>query len=541
MSKDNLLHILYVILAIYCSTIIAKKIQTKYADTTPKAETDIKIDNPSENETPKLVDYSFYIKAPELFPVELFFAEFLLDKQNEIYYSFPKFFVEHKSNISTTRIENAKPIPTQIDMVWYSITENKSYSLQQDLPVDTLKNGIRGFDDNAQDFYDGILLTLEPYGKVDLYAYNSITEKKNLIASYQAKEINLSLEDFRASVPLYENPEKPVSNWQEYQLNAFAYFSKAAEFMADNNFTIPSKDFDFWKNITVTEYETPKPDALNEFDENGETPLIGAIRRNKYSLVVKLIGMNADLNIHSKTTGETALSAACSMGYSQYVKYLITAGADVNLPENKSGKTPLMLASLVGYDEIVDLLIKAGADVNAKQFIYNQDTGYNALKYARENNNQKIVDMLIQAGAKEPEAEITETQETEPEIPTTINDAVMLGNISQVEKLLADGANPNEQIPGLGSLLYYSIATGNVEIVKILVNAKADINAVGANGYTPLMMAVVTGHIEIVKILLDAGADISIKNKSVDQDALTIAKNLGNAEIIDLLKSSEIK
>ena len=149
--------------------------------------------------------------------------------------------------------------------------------------------------------------------------------------------------------------------------------------------------------------------------------------------------------------------------------------------------------------------------------------------------------MLIQAGAKEPEAEITETQETEPEIPTTINDAVMLGNISQVEKLLADGANPNEQIPGLGSLLYYSIATGNVEIVKILVNAKADINAVGANGYTPLMMAVVTGHIEIVKILLDAGADISIKNKSVDQDALTIAKNLGNAEIIDLLKSSEIK
>ena len=140
------------------------------------------------------------------------------------------------------------------------------------------------------------------------------------------------------------------------------------------------------------------------------------------------------------------------MNHLQYAKYLIMKGADLNLPEAQSGKTPLMLASLAGHDKIVELLIKSGADVNARQFMYGQDIGYNALKYAKENNNQQIVEMLLQAGAEEI-SENTDNIKTETIPATTISNAVMLGDISQVEKLLAEGANPNEQIVGMGSLL----------------------------------------------------------------------------------------
>ena len=299
-----------------------------------------------------------------------------------------------------------------------------------------------------------------------------------MLASYYAKEETyLSLKTFREYEPLYEDPSKPVKSLQEYQLNALAYFSRAAEYMAENNYVMPQKDFDFWKHKSVAEYKMIEQDKINGLNEDGEKHLIAAVRQNKASLVLKLLVAGADLNVHSEITGETALSAACSMGYLHFANQLIIKGADLNLPEKQSGMTPLMLASQLGNENIVDLLIKSGADVNARQFMYGQDIGYNALKYAKENNNQKIVDMLVQAGAEEI-SENTDNIKTETSPATTISNAVMLGDISQVEKLLAEGANPNEQIVGMGSLLYYAVATGNVDVVNALIKAKADVNAV---------------------------------------------------------------
>lgn len=502
-----------------------------------------------------MFDYFILMQAPELFPAEMFYTKILLDKDGKNYFYMENNLLAHKTckhskyhnSFKTVYDENyTKPIIHSVDMVWYSIIENKAYSLVQEFPYEKLKEQVEYFQNN--ELSGDVLLKIAPHGLVDLYVidqlsydFNEDTDKKVLIASYQAKEKNLSFADFKKISGFYTHGGLEAKDWDTYQINALANFPKAAEFMSEKEYVIPPKDFNFWEDIHVKEYDEPDFDTMNDLDENGETPLINAVRTKKFALFNMLIYLGADLNIQSTDIGETALTAACSMGHIQYAKSLISAGADVNLPELKSGKTPLMQASMAGHREIVDLLIKAGADVNVKQFIEGQYIGYNALKYAQENNYQEIADMLVQAGAQEIVDNEENSENVAPIEPTTIDNAVMLGDVAQVEKMLAQGEDPNKEIPGLGSLLYYACAVSNIDIVKALINANADLNAISPIGYTPLMMAVTNGQVEIVKVLLEAGADINVESPILDEetgkDVLSMAKNLSQTEIFDLISS----
>ena len=53
----------------------------------------------------------------------------------------------------------------------------------------------------------------------------------------------------------------------------------------------------------------------------------------------------------------------------------------------------------------------------------------------------------------------------------------------------------------------------HAEVVKLLLEAKADIDAKADNGATALMMAASEGHIDIVKLLLEAKADVNAKRQ----------------------------
>ena len=55
--------------------------------------------------------------------------------------------------------------------------------------------------------------------------------------------------------------------------------------------------------------------------------------------------------------------------------------------------------------------------------------------------------------------------------------------------------------------LLAAVATGSIELVKVLVEHKADIHYIDKDGSGVLSSAVSAGHIEIVQLLLDSGAD----------------------------------
>ncbi len=494
-----------------------------------------------------IAEYSFYLQAPKLFPAELFFAEFILDPQNDdARYPFRKLFFSN-GGMGGTRIEDEKPLPHKADIIWYSITENKTYSLQTDLPYETIKQKFITNENEDYPQFDGLLMTFAPYGQVSLYAYNTITDKKELLGTFQAQETDVSLEDFRQAGTLYENAENRAKDWADYQQKALANFPEAATLLAKNG--LPKKGFDFWSDKWSPEtdvdkdYPLPEEGKLNELDENGETPLIDAVRSHKDLLVTKLLTAGADVNVHSTGTGETALTAACAMGHVGHVKQLLAAHADVNTTETQSGMTPLMLATRAGNLEIVKLLLDAGVDVNAPHMMYGQDIGYNALKYALEGNQAEIAQLLREKGAQEP---ATQTTATPADPAGTLDQALMAGDTAQVKNLLAQGADPNTQIPGVGPALLFACTAGNVEAARALIEAKANVNTVGATtGFTPLMMAAQLGNKELVELLVKAGANVNaahqVNGQATDLNALKMAQNGGFTEIVDILKSAGAK
>ena len=84
--------------------------------------------------------------------------------------------------------------------------------------------------------------------------------------------------------------------------------------------------------------------------------------------------------------------------------------------------------------------------------------------------------------------------------------------------------------------LFQAIQQGDTQTVKVLI-PKIHLNAkLSPFEDTFLMCAIKEGKTEIVKILLEAGADVNNKD-NLGRTALDIAETNENKEIIDLLKS----
>lgn len=64
------------------------------------------------------------------------------------------------------------------------------------------------------------------------------------------------------------------------------------------------------------------------------------------------------------------------------------------------------------------------------------------------------------------------------------------------------------------SPIHSAVAAGNTNLVKILINHGADINATQAGGFTPLHAAAQIGNEELIKFLLEQMADINAMTDS---------------------------
>lgn len=102
---------------------------------------------------------------------------------------------------------------------------------------------------------------------------------------------------------------------------------------------------------------------------------------------------------------------------------------------------------------------------------------------------------------------------------------------------LAAGADVNSLDPAFGSPLAFAACWATADVVKALIDAKADVKFISpANGYTPLLNAAYWGNTEAFKLLLAAGSDVKIKNK-IGQPLLAVVLFAGipSMEIVKLL------
>src|SRR5437870_9198790 len=178
------------------------------------------------------------------------------------------------------------------------------------------------------------------------------------------------------------------------------------------------------------------------------------------------------------------------------VRSLIEKHVDVNAAQ-PDGTTALAWAANRDDLETADVLIRAGANVNAAN-----DYGVTALSLACTNRSAPMVEKLLKAGADPNAAQWT------GETPLIV--CARTGNVETVKWLLSHGADPNAKETQQGhTALMRAVAAKHSDVVRALVDRKADVRARSKGGFTALLFAAQQGDIDSARILLAAGADVN--------------------------------
>mmetsp|Transcript_2018 Transcript_2018/g.2682 ORF Transcript_2018/g.2682 Transcript_2018/m.2682 type:complete len:140 (-) Transcript_2018:99-518(-) len=92
---------------------------------------------------------------------------------------------------------------------------------------------------------------------------------------------------------------------------------------------------------------------------------------------------------------------------------------------------------------------------------------------------------------------------------TVYHDAVRQGNVDLIKEMVTNNDFHKEtRIQNGSTVLMHSVLNDQVEILKVLIDAKADIDTQIQGGFTPLILAARFGKLEIVQVLVDAKADV---------------------------------
>lgn len=169
-------------------------------------------------------------------------------------------------------------------------------------------------------------------------------------------------------------------------------------------------------------------------------------------------------------------------------------------------------------DQTVASLLKRGFDPNTIE----RDRGDSGLMIAIRENAMRVFMVLLNARDIE-----LDQKASNGDTPLML--AAFKANKPAVKALLEKGAAVNR--PGW-TPLHYAAAAGDNEIVQMLLDKSANLDARSPNGTTPIMMAARGSHILTVKLLLDSGADATLKNQQ-GMTAIDFARQAGDKQIVE--------
>lgn len=242
-----------------------------------------------------------------------------------------------------------------------------------------------------------------------------------------------------------------------------------------------------------------------------------------------------DLPIDEKWTDYALLISALKRKRTEIVKILLNKGCRTRkIPRDDNSDTPLHYAVKMGNLEIVKLLLSKGASVSDVD--QNKET---PLCFAMKKEYNEIVDFIL-------------TSHNFEDLNASNNDglshfhiACMRNNASFAENFLKHGANINGCVNpdikqwGGYSPLHFAVDCNSLEVVKLLLNHKADINIKNGKNMTPLHLAVEKQHEVIVNLILSSCSDQNpVNDKGLSHFHIACWKN--NIEAVKKLLKSGI-
>jgi ankyrin repeat protein len=122
--------------------------------------------------------------------------------------------------------------------------------------------------------------------------------------------------------------------------------------------------------------------------------------------------------------------------------------------------------------------------------------------------------------------------------PSALYWGAQSGDPAIVAMLVEAGAKPAAE-KGQSTCLHVAAGRGDVEVLRLLLKAGAKrlLNRLDEDGCTPLMRAVAAGHLEAARLLIDARADINARDDA-GNTALRIAATDASLEMVKLLLSA---
>ncbi|MGE0564636.1 MAG: ankyrin repeat domain-containing protein [Pseudolabrys sp.] len=193
-----------------------------------------------------------------------------------------------------------------------------------------------------------------------------------------------------------------------------------------------------------------------------------------------------------------ALIVAAIRGDAAAVARALKEGATVDVRDNR-GRTALLIATHRNDPAMARVLIEAGANVNIKDNI--EDSPF---LYAGAEGRNEILKLILDTGR-------ADLKSTNRYGGTALIPAAHHGHSDTVKLLLRTGID-KDHVNKLGwTALLEAVILGDggatyVEIVRLLVKAKANLSIADRDGVTPLAHAQKRGYAAIAKILQDAGA-----------------------------------
>lgn len=278
----------------------------------------------------------------------------------------------------------------------------------------------------------------------------------------------------------------------------------------------------------------------------GKFILKDAVSSNRFEIIKKLESLGIEKEFETpniNTINEPTIFTAIQNNSLDFVKSYINSGASLEITD-KHCRTPLYLVVLENRVEIAQELIYNGADVNCKDDSYTR-----LIELAVKKNELNLVSMLLNAGAKANPSDLYYALENNFEIAklmiqngvdingeisgyeTALTHAIRRNNMTLFNALIRMKVDPdvpdnNGAIPE--TPIFIAIERNSKEMVQILIQSGANIEARCYGDDTPLICAAAHGCDEILSILIEAGADL----EAVD--------NRGNTALIKAIRSHQI-